>query len=256
MANAFVQGVRASAGPFATSITTGAPAASTTAGNLLVVQISVSSSDTVTSVTDSAGNTYTKGPALNSSALYWTSEQWYCFNAASVSSSGGSWTVQWGGEQRSVTVHVLEFSGLGVGSVSTSGTHDERTLSGNVVSTSGSAVAGDLVVSSVCSQNGANWSASGWTVQDNGSSDGTADMGSAYILSASSGVQTTTWTTSGSAVDSGASIVCFTPAGSTAVIPLFMNQYRQRWNRSQPFERRKSGLYAPLNSHQRIVRAA
>ncbi len=45
-------------------------------------------------------------------------------------------------------------------------------------------------------------------------------------------------------------------AGGGPVIPVFMNQYRQRWNRSQPFERRKSGLYAPLNSHQRIVRAA
>lgn len=45
-------------------------------------------------------------------------------------------------------------------------------------------------------------------------------------------------------------------AAGGPVIPVFMNQYRQRWNRAQQFKRRNSGLYAPLNSSQRIVRAA
>lgn len=39
-------------------------------------------------------------------------------------------------------------------------------------------------------------------------------------------------------------------------IPVAMAQYRQRWRRGPEFGRRRSGLYAPLNSQQRIVRAA
>lgn len=49
--------------------------------------------------------------------------------------------------------------------------------------------------------------------------------------------------------------ITYTAAGGTS-IPVMMNQYRQRWARAVQFQRRKSGLYAPLNSTKSIVRAS
>ena len=212
MANAFVQSKFANANT-ASSVSTTAPAVSTTAGNLLVALVTISNKGAVSSFTDSAGNTYTLGPAINSGATWWTSEIWYCFNAASVSSSGGSWTANGPGSS-DYALLVMEYSGLGTGSLRTSGTVDQgsSSTSWSACTSAGSATAGDLVVAMAGQSNGSGTAGGSFTDRYNTATSSAAVSG-ADILSSGSGSQSVSWTLS-PAKDGSAAIAVFAPAAA------------------------------------------
>lgn len=103
-----VQSAGATETAAATSLSTTLPAAST-AGDLLVLTVSgyTGATNNITSVTDTAGNTWTKVGAYFVSGHYSEGELWYCANARSATSV----TVRSGTALVQATT-VLEFAGI------------------------------------------------------------------------------------------------------------------------------------------------
>ena len=136
-----VQSAGASETSAATALTTTFPTA-TVGGNLLVLSASVytGSTNQIKSVTDSAGNTWTKIGAFAVSGHYSDGEMWYSPNARSVTRV----TVQTG-SSAVVAMNVQEFSGVATASALdvATGTSNTSTspASGAVTPTAGSELA-------------------------------------------------------------------------------------------------------------------
>jgi acid phosphatase type 7 len=136
-----VQSAGASETSAATTLTTTFPTA-TVGGNLLVLSASVytGSTNQIKSVTDSAGNTWTKIGAFAVSGHYSDGEMWYSPNARSVTRV----TVQTG-SSAVVAMNVQEFSGVAAASALdvATGTSNTSTspASGAVTPTAGSELA-------------------------------------------------------------------------------------------------------------------
>lgn len=192
--------------------TTGTATASSTAGNMLVFFCSVERNQHLTGVTDSAGNNYTKA-VTQGTLFWWTSEIWYCANAAAVSSGSTTWTTTAGGSGASSTaVMVREYSGGGsTPTVSTSGQQDESSSVGTTtVNTAGSATANDLVLTCSSNQNSSTKTPDG-SYSHNAGPTGTPVMKTADKLAAG-GSDSCTWTWSPSS-DGSSAIACFTASG-------------------------------------------
>ncbi len=230
MANAFMQSVYVGDDDNShTSLTTGAPASSTVAGNLLVVVVGTANLRTVSSVTDSASNVYTRGVHINTD--FWSGEIWYCASAASVSSSGGSWTANISGSNN-LAILVLEYSGLGNCSVSMSTT---KASTSNVDTiTSGAAVSGDLFISCRFGQGKTGETCTADVGNNRHGSVGGVDnpiIGAIDILSATSGSTTVTWTVTDNSGDM--LVITFTPEDAPPKIS-FVNVGAAATNNASP----------------------
>ena len=217
MANAFVQKVVKTSGGGVTTLTTDAPASSTTAGNLLVVCFSSNWSGSSGVPTDTGSNTYTLADSYANGSGDAFHYIYYCFNAASVSSSGGSWTCTQG-TARDCGILVLEYSGLGVGSIGTTGDNGLFNSAGSSISaaTGSASAAGSLIVASVGAWGNTPGavSASGFTMRENASTNSANNFtAGGDILSASAAVQTAAFTWTNSLNYPAAVIVEFVPAG-------------------------------------------
>jgi hypothetical protein len=220
-------------GSGATSLQTAAPSVATTTGNFLVALVSMGGAVVVSTFIDSAGNTYTKAVAQSGGGTtWWTSEIWYCANATAVPTGTGWWKAT-NGSSTDIGITVLEYSGMGsTPTVSTTGkVNQSSSASGWTVTSSGSATAGDLVVAMAACDTGTFTVPGGYNSRATPAGGSSPNIGAGDILSASSGVQSAAFTVSPNKDGSGA-IACFTPSGGgggATAVPVFMNQYRQRW---------------------------
>jgi hypothetical protein len=102
--------VRQTTGSTTAASLTVTPSAASTAGDALVAAIAIKAgtSASVTSVTDSAGGTWTKGPAQGTAGVEDRIEIWYRLGAPSVSSVTINLSAS-----KSVAANVSEWSGIG-----------------------------------------------------------------------------------------------------------------------------------------------
>jgi hypothetical protein len=203
MAVAFVQQAVATVATATTTVAT----ITTTAGNCLIATISNASGATnpITSVTDTASNTWTLGVAGYQSGSNTRCEIWYCLSAASVTSV----TVTRGTASNG-SVNVSEWRGIvDIAAIDTTGTQGNATGTaapgGSVTTTNPS----DLIIT------GLSWAASVTASQNTGgftALTGNASnqrLAAAYLLTASTGTYQQTWTLSGAGGTSGSATVAF-----------------------------------------------
>jgi PKD repeat protein len=205
--------ITVSAGPSfvgsAGSVSTAAVASLTfsmtsTTGHVLVATIGIRSSTTVTvgSVTDSAGNTWQKAVSNNSGVVNSRVEIWYALNATADSTI----TINLSGGTAFVAGRVLELAGVttkdATGSATSGSTAATTGSSGSALTTSANAiVVGSLSVTgaSTVTQTG------GWTDLGQNASTGTVHTAdTAYKILTATGTYTDSWGLSPSATNSGA----------------------------------------------------
>lgn len=231
---AVVQQAIVARGGFGGNLQSAAPATSTTAGNALIVVTGTSQNEPVTSITDSAGNTYSK--LIEPSTTWWRPGVWIAANASAVSSSGGWWQLNIA-NSRDRGLVVYEVSGLGASpTLSTSGglSQSSAATTWSAVTTSGSAVAGDFVLSSPCVSAGvtASVSPSDLIASEAG---GVTNPGLAFAVdeAAAAGSVSYTWSFDASR-DGGAFVIALTPdvgGGGGTAVPVFFHHHARNWRK-------------------------
>lgn len=177
------------------------------AGDLLIAQIAVNTgSAVVTSVTDSAGNTWVKATSGAGGSL--DSEIWYAVDA----SPANSVTVNVSGSRR-IAVNISEFDGVAQSSVLdvSNGQYDGG---GNTHTTPSitTTVDHDLVLASLSWASGPSMTGNGSGWNDMTAVTATPDMSSRFMVGSPAGAFSTSWTSS-FYTTSASSIVAFKPAG-------------------------------------------
>ena len=201
----------------ATSITV---TRTTTAGNCLVAVISVAtgSSQPITGVTDTAGNTWSFVAAGFQSGSNTRCEIWVCPNAASVTSVTASKATA-----QNIGMNVSEWSG-----VKTASPVDVSATLGNASSTTalGASVtttdAGDVVISGISwgTSPTASLTAGGFTAMTTVTSN--QRLSPAYRIPAATGTYQPTWTMSAAAVTGSATVALLSTSAAPAPPELVM----------------------------------
>jgi hypothetical protein len=180
---------------------------SSSAGDLLIAQIAVNTgSAVVTSVTDSAGNTWTK--ATSGAGGSYDSEIWYSQDAQSTNQV----TVNVSGSRR-ISVNISEFDGVAQSSIlDVSSGHYDGGGTSHDTPTITTTVDHDLVLASLAWQPGPSMSGDGSGWNDMTSVTATPNLSSRFMVGSPAGGFDTSWTSS-FYTTSASTIVAFKPAG-------------------------------------------
>lgn len=215
---------------------------SSSAGNPLIVGVGAghdSSATSVASVTDNQSNTYVQvanSPAsdANIGGAVSISEIWWCDNPA-----GGVTTITV--VLNDVTnihdhdVEVWEVSGFTSPSVDAANNVDNSSAGSNPSGAAVTAAGADEFVAAILVY-GDNFSATqpfsgnAFTSDDFVNTGSLANFGAMHLITSGSGSVTPQWATATSSKSCGSTAAFKSAGGGGPVIPVFMNQYRQRWN--------------------------
>lgn len=204
------------------------PGSATAAGACLFAFVTIANNTAVSTLTDSASNTWTLAHRHQGGGIaWWTSEIWYCDNAASVGAAGWIRATRSGSSSLSIVAHEWDLDGQSIANLRTSGSAEFPNASTTTVSSAGSASVGDLAVAMMGSQNlTPTGVSSGWDARTNQISNPNVGTGSREIASA--GTASITFSVSGSGDGSGALAVFeLSGGGGGPVIPVFQHHYRQ-----------------------------
>jgi hypothetical protein len=136
------------------------------AGNLIVVVPYPNAlGDTITNVTDSAGNTYTKAVATAAGSQYFTCSIWYCTNCLHLPAGG---TITISGSSSSIDFTAYSVANANGGLDVTNSTQKTTTTGSSLSLSSGSLAQADTILFAACfpSNAPATPTASGWTPYD------------------------------------------------------------------------------------------
>lgn len=207
--------------------TIGSGALATTTGNLIVVSISVCLGSSITSVTDTAGNTYSlkKSATSNSRSIYQYAVENATGNAANVA------TVLFGGSEIG-NIQQHEFSGIATATAADKSASGTETSSGthSTAATATLSQADELVVASgmgafPAAANAPSMTDGTYTSISNTNGGNNQKFCTAYkVVAATTAVDWNGWT-SDSVGDAASAIVTYKGAAATAtdIIPLSVN---------------------------------